>query len=139
MSQSTIFSHHMIYSLIVFNLVSCRYHVWKKDRPSSSSVENLNSLIIFCADQPILCQNLSETPKSGFHTLYITHIITLHTLYITHIITLHTLYITHIITFHTYSKLSSSGSLFFRSGFQIIAHSKLGFDLTIKKYNPSSK
>ena len=38
-----------------------------------------------------------------------------------------------------YSKLSSSGSLFFRSGFQIIAHSKLGFDLTIRKYNPSSK
>ena len=38
-----------------------------------------------------------------------------------------------------YSKLSSSGSLFFRSGFQIIAHSKLGYDLTIRKYNPSSK
>ena len=38
-----------------------------------------------------------------------------------------------------YSKLSSSGSLFFRSGFKIIAHSKLGFDLTIRKYNPSSK
>ena len=41
--------------------------------------------------------------------------------------------------FYGYSKLSSSGSLFFRSGFQIIAHSKLGFDLTIRKYNPSSK
>ena len=38
-----------------------------------------------------------------------------------------------------YSKLSSSGSLFFRSGFQIIAQRKLGFDLTIRKYNPSSK
>ena len=31
------------------------------------------------------------------------------------------------------------GQFFFRSGFQIIAHSKLGFDLTIRKYNPSSK
>ena len=41
--------------------------------------------------------------------------------------------------FFLYSKLSSSGSLFFRSGFQIIAHSKLGYDLTIRKYNPSSK
>ena len=41
--------------------------------------------------------------------------------------------------FVMYSKLSSSGSLFFRSGFQIIAQSKLGFDLTIRKYNPSSK
>ena len=38
-----------------------------------------------------------------------------------------------------YSKLSSSGSLLFRSGFKIIAQSKLGFNLTIKKYNPSSK
>ena len=31
------------------------------------------------------------------------------------------------------------GHFFFRSGFQIIAHSKLGYDLTIRKYNPSSK
>ena len=38
-----------------------------------------------------------------------------------------------------YNKLSSSGSLFFLSGFQIIAQSKLGYDLTIRKYNPSSK
>ena len=36
-------------------------------------------------------------------------------------------------------RLQDHWSSGFRSGFQIIAQSKLGFDRTIRKYNPSSK